>query len=339
MPYIDRCWTIGDLAFAMDHPTARHPIAVVAERTGLSQDVIRVWERRYRAVEPGRGPKGHRAYSDADVTRLRLLHAATAAGRSIGQVARLSTDALARLVDEDVAARSERAASRSVVGAPEIDRESAKAIVDDATALTSALDGVALDQLLRRAITRLGITAFIERVATPLLRHLGDEWHAGRSTIAHEHLASSIIHDLLVQAMRSLARVTGGPVAVVATPSGERHAIGAALIGAAAASEGWRIVYLGADLPASEIAAAAVATKASVVALSVIYVRDRAGTIGELRALRSLVPAPVSVVVGGRGAAVLADELAALGITVGTTLTDLPRALGDLTSPARAGGG
>ena len=61
-----------------------HPIAVAAERTGLTQDVLRVWERRYGAVKPKRGANGQRVYTDADLEQLRLLHAATHAGRSIG---------------------------------------------------------------------------------------------------------------------------------------------------------------------------------------------------------------------------------------------------------------
>ena len=73
------------------------PLPSASERTGLSQDLLRVWERRYQAVEPTRGPGGHRTYSDADIARLRLLHAVTAAGRSIGQVARLSTSELTRM--------------------------------------------------------------------------------------------------------------------------------------------------------------------------------------------------------------------------------------------------
>ena len=40
-----------------------HPIAVVANRTGLSRDVLRVWERRYNAVDPARSAGGHPALS------------------------------------------------------------------------------------------------------------------------------------------------------------------------------------------------------------------------------------------------------------------------------------
>ncbi|MEP6550304.1 MAG: MerR family transcriptional regulator, partial [Gemmatimonadales bacterium] len=87
------------------HPATmgQHPIAVVAERTGLTQDVLRVWERRYGAVKPTRGSNGQRLYTDADVHRLRDLHAATIAGRNIGQVAKLSDKALSAIVQGDAA--------------------------------------------------------------------------------------------------------------------------------------------------------------------------------------------------------------------------------------------
>jgi methanogenic corrinoid protein MtbC1 len=162
-----------------------------------------------------------------------------------------------------------------------------------------------------------------------MLRRIGDEWHAGRLTIAQEHLASSTVHDILVEIMRSLARADRTARLVVATPPGERHAIGAALAGAAAAAEGWSVIYLGPDLPAGEIAAAAAATEARLVAVSVVYVDDRERMLGELRTLRSRLPAAVPVLVGGAGARPLAAELAGAGIRVGASLADLRSALRD----------
>jgi methanogenic corrinoid protein MtbC1 len=305
----------------MDDTLPKHPIAIASERSGLSQDLLRIWERRYRAVEPGRGPGGHRAYSDADITRLRLLNAVTSAGRSIGQVAGLSTDELTRLAQDDNAARAER--DKGAAAESRNERSDAAHIVKLALASTARLDAPDLEHNLRRAIAQLGITSFIEDVASPILRRIGEEWHAGRLTIAHEHLASSIIHDIVAESMRAIARGAGEPTVLVATLTGERHAIGATLVAATAASEGWRVLYLGADLPARDIAAAAIATKARAIALSVIYVQDRARTVGELSALRALLSPSVSIVVGGAGAAGMQDELGQIGIRVGGSLRDL----------------
>ena len=82
-----------------------HPIKVVVLRTGLSPHVIRVWEKRYGAVEPMRTPTNRRRYTDADIERLLLLQRATQIGRSIGQIAQLPTETLRNLVREDEAAR------------------------------------------------------------------------------------------------------------------------------------------------------------------------------------------------------------------------------------------
>lgn len=89
------------ISLSVNNP--EHPIAVVAQRTGLSRDVLRVWERRYDAVSPSRSAGGQRLYSDANIERFRLLSAATEHGRSIGQVAALSNERLAALIDEDEA--------------------------------------------------------------------------------------------------------------------------------------------------------------------------------------------------------------------------------------------
>ena len=300
--------------------TPRHPIAVVAERTGLSQDLLRIWERRYRAVAPTRGPGGQRLYSDADVERLALLHAATRAGRSISRVANLSDETLAGLVDEDVAARERLATTPNGSGEK-------RDLVGEALFLARALDSAALSDTLRRASAVLGVAAFIESVAAPLLRRVGNEWHAGRLSMAHEHMVSSLLHDLIAERMRAFGKREGAPLLVVATLAGERHAIGAVLVGAAAAVEGWNVLHLGADLPATAIAEAARSADARVVAVSIVYVEDREALLGELRTLRATLPDAVLLVAGGGGAAAIAGELSAIGVRVESSVNGL---LGEL---------
>ena len=94
------------LSSTLDSPdntllVARHPIQVVASRTGLSIHVLRAWERRYGAIKPQRSDGNRRLYSDEDVERLSLLKRATTAGRRIGDVAHLSLQSLVDLVGTD----------------------------------------------------------------------------------------------------------------------------------------------------------------------------------------------------------------------------------------------
>ena len=129
------------------------PVQAAARQSGLSPDVIRIWERRYGVVAPLRGPRGARLYSSEDVRRLRLLAQLVASGRRIGDIARLDGHGLAAL--------AARAAARESDGA------------DDAPgALLRSLerwDASGLQQGLGEALIALGGRAFVRRVAVPLL--------------------------------------------------------------------------------------------------------------------------------------------------------------------------
>ena len=63
-----------------EEPLAGASIRVVANRTGIAADTLRVWERRYGFPKPERRPGGSRIYSEDDIARLRLLARALEAG-------------------------------------------------------------------------------------------------------------------------------------------------------------------------------------------------------------------------------------------------------------------
>ena len=98
--------------------------------------------------------------------------------------------------------------------------------------------------------------------------------------------------------------------------------IGAALAGAMASVDGWNVIYLGADLPAEDIASAARTAGALVVAVSLVYVDDRKRVLDELRTLRARLPATVSLVAGGAGARQLETALASSGVGVVESLAE-----------------
>jgi MerR family transcriptional regulator, light-induced transcriptional regulator len=293
----------------------RHPIGVVSERTGLTQEVLRVWERRYGVVAPERGEAGQRLYSDADVERLRLLRRATQGGRSIGSVARLATAELAVVVGEDDAARARGAAeaeAASQTASQAVAQAASQAAsqaseVERAVAHARALEGAALEALLRRWSARQGVTAFVDDLVAPFMRRIGDDWHAGRLTPAHEHLATSVVTRVLMGVLSALPPAEGAAAIAVSSPAGDRHEVGVLLAAVAAAAEGWRVIYLGADLPAADIVAAAVGADAAAVGLSVVYVDSAERVAGELRRIRSGLPASMPLLVGGAGAALVVD--------------------------------
>lgn len=276
---------------------SRHPIQVAARRSGLSADVIRVWERRYGAVKPLRDGN-RRLYSDADVARLILLRRVTGAGRRIGDVADLDDQVLARLAedDESLAATGHRGGS-------------ADGYLAAALAAVENLDAVALQQSLSSATAALSRPLLVEQVIVPLMREVGLRWRDGRLRICHEHLTSAQVIALLSALLAATPQDENGPRLVITTPVGQRHEIGALLAALTAASEGWQVLYLGPNTPATEIAATVLQRQARAVALSIVYPPDDPGLTEELRQLRTLLPEGFPILLGGSAAAAYEERL------------------------------
>ena len=222
-------------SLVVDMNDAQYPIQLVARLTGLSAHVIRIWEQRYRAVEPQRTATRRRLYSQRDIERLNLLRDATQAGHSIGQVAHLPAEKLGKLVaaSPNLQARAPRAAA-----------EAPKSIsfLEECVAAVKSLDADALDDALKRAATALGALGLLQRVVAPLTQTVGDLWREGTLTSAHEHFASAAIRVFLGNVAKPFGAIDNAPVLVVATPAGQVHELGALLVGATAANLGWQVL-------------------------------------------------------------------------------------------------
>jgi methanogenic corrinoid protein MtbC1 len=259
-------------------------------------------------VTPWRSDGGQRLYSDRDIERLRLLRQAIQAGRRIGQVAKLDMGELEALVQEDE--RANYGASRQ--GDEELRRDHPTRLLTNCLEAVRNLDHEELDAALSRAALTLEASELLDHVIVPLMIEIGDLWSREELSPGQERLATGVVRRTLDDIRISLQNPYG-PAVVVATPSGQHHEIGAMLAAAAAAAEGWRVVYLGPDLPAASIAAAATKTGARAVALSLIYPPDDPNVVCELKALRQMLPENVTIVLGGQSAPSYRTELDGIG--------------------------
>lgn len=311
-----------------------HPIKVVARRVGLSPHVIRIWEKRYEAVVPQRTPTKRRLYSDADVERLSLLCRAIRGGRSIGQIAHLPSKKILTLIVEDEAGElfPQQKTSRGgeeplhaqqpvrpngeypVLSGPGVH-------VTSCLTAVAQLDANAFESVLAHTAVAVGQAALIEHVVVPLMYEIGERWRNGELRVAHEHLASAVVRTFLgnLRGVRETPAVA--PNLVVATPAGQMHEFGALAVAVTAESEGWRVTYLGTNLPAEEIAGAAQRRHARAVTLSIVYPPDDPHLRRELERLRRYLAEDVSILVGGRAAESYDDVLRAIGAV---RLSDMP---------------
>ncbi len=290
-----------------------YPIQVVARETGLTAHVLRIWERRYRAVVPKRTATRRRVYSKEDMERLRMLRQLTLMGHPISSVANLSLDELdARLESQSghLAAASQPA---DAVDAP---------IIRDCIQAVKTYDLETFNSLLERAAVVSGYNALLRHVISPLAHRLGVLWEDGVLKMSHEHFATAAIRAFLLNPSRQYAGESAHATLVSATPQGQLHELGAVMATALASEQGWRAIYLGPSLPAAEIAGAAIQNRAKAIALSIIYPADDPNLERELFDLRRFLRRNVAILVGGRAAEHYRTAIESVGATL---VSDLAR--------------
>ncbi len=293
---------------------AKNSISVVSRRTGLTQHVIRVWERRYSAVVPFRTKTNRRLYSEDDISRLLLLQEAIKLGHSIGNIAQLPEEALQELLRQGrkPVAHARRNGVEEFATepcAPETCLETCKVAV-------AQMDGAGLDAALMRAHRGLSLPDLISAVVTPLLVWVGVCWKDGSLRIAHEHFVSNGVRHFLANVRNAYGNNDVAPAMVFTTLQGSLHELGALMASIVAAAEGWNDLYLGPNLPIEEIANTVELSQARALGLSMIYPHHRPNLEVELSTLVRHIRPEVPIVIGGQATRTHRPLLESLGIHV-----------------------
>jgi methanogenic corrinoid protein MtbC1 len=247
-------------------------IGELSRRVGVSPELLRAWETRYGLVDPERTQGGLRLYSGEDERRVREMRRQIAAGLSAAEAARVALGTSAR------PASPQRFLTQ-------LDR-----------ALT-ALDEPAAQATLDRTFESLDLETALAQVILPFLHDLGERWAATERSVGQEHFASNVIGGRL----RTLARGWGDgdrQLALLACPPGEQHELGLLCFGLLLRKGGWRIVYLGAQTPTSDLATAITTLSPALVVLSATRARRFLDVEDEIRALGG----QVRVAIGGAAA-------------------------------------
>jgi MerR family transcriptional regulator, light-induced transcriptional regulator len=224
-------------------------IGALSKRAGVSAHVLRAWETRYGLFEPARSTGGFRLYSETDLRRVRRMQVYLAEGLSAAEAAR------AVLAEQEPAP------------APAADPGSTTTLM---TALRRALDDLderAAHLVLDQLFGTLTIETVIRDVLIPYLHDLGERWASGEVTVGQEHFASNLVRSRL--AGMATGWGTGhGPRAVLACPPGESHDIALLAFGLVLRRSGWRVTFLGADSPVSDVEQTAAVLRPDLVMLS-----------------------------------------------------------------------
>jgi MerR family transcriptional regulator, light-induced transcriptional regulator len=265
-------------------------IGTLARLVGLSTHAIRVWERRYGAAAPHRAPGGARLYTNDDVQRFKLIQELLERGYATRAIANLDLAALAQLASSESPPPPATDSARA---------GQAQAAVEALLAAITRMKVDAAERVLARASNEFSPRELVVSVLAPALEEIGSRWASGELCTASEHAASAMLRTRL-GSMLAAQPVSGAPPVICTTPSGEQHELGALVVAVLIAMRGLRAIFLGANLPAGQIAEAARMSGAKSVALSLISLPS-AEARRELKLIDKALPRKIEVVVGGRG--------------------------------------
>lgn len=268
-------------------------IGSLSSATGVPVDTLRTWERRYGFPVPvARTSGSHRRYAAETIGQVQLIVRALELGHRPSAVVGRDLSELRRLVG------SPQPSNSSVAS----DAASDRVVLARWLELCRQMDGEGLSGEFHRSLAEMPALAFLERRMGPFLQAVGEQWARGLLRVSHEHFASERAREFLTAQWRGAddGQRSRSATAVLATPPGERHALGLHMAAWVIALAGLHVVFIGADTPIAEVAFTAERYSACAVALSVA-----AGFTGDLEAmlkdLMGLLPAHVSVAVGGVG--------------------------------------
>jgi methanogenic corrinoid protein MtbC1 len=271
---------------------ARLAIGALSRATAIPVETLRTWESRYGFPVPERRPSGHRVYALSTVPRLRRIAEALARGHRAGQVVPASEAELRQIL----------AAAPKAQGAPAVSRAVAAGDVAQLLRLVESFESDRLTHALLSASARLGPMAFLETVAAPLLRAVGEAWANGRLQVRHEHFVSERLGDVLRSLRLPLEERAGGPLIVLSTLPGEAHGLGLQMAALVVAFAGCRVLYLGTETPLPDMVTLTRDLGARALALSVSASGRKPRTDALVRRVRAMLPRRTALLVGGEGA-------------------------------------
>ncbi len=235
-------------------------IGTLSAQTGVPGEVLRAWERRYGVVTPQRTAGGFRLYSEEDVARIRHMKSLIAGGLSASEAARHL------LEDQPGASATDDGGEQTTLAQARSELHGALRTFDE-LALAASIDFV---------LSRLDLDTAIRDVFLPELRMVGEDWVAGRVSIAQEHFSMNLLRGRLMGLARGWDQGFG-PRALLACPPGEHHDVSLILFGLALHRRGWRVTFLGADTPMTEVLSAGRSLSPR---LTVLFAADWGGQAG-----------------------------------------------------------
>ena len=227
-----------------------YPIRAISELTGVPTTTLRAWERRYGLLKPGRTAKGHRLYSSEDIDLVKDIVKLLKSNHTISEAIRIIKNPELNAV-----------ASSEVEGHWAVYQQRLLKSIENYNEQN-------LDTTYNEALSIYPIDMVTQEVIIPVLQLLGERWQEREAGIAEEHFFSAFLRNKLGARLHHESHRSRGNKILVSCFPGEYHELGILLFSIAALGHGYQILYLGTNLPLSQLSKVVERTDVSAVLLS-----------------------------------------------------------------------
>lgn len=224
----------------------KFPIKMVCEQTGIRAVTLRAWERRHEALTPHRSENRYRLYSERDIAILRWIKSRVDDGMAISSV-----------INELKSMNKNGLWPDAIPTAPS-NPITPNLIPPEQYAhnlflhLTRHNEAPARD-LLREAHALFDLITICTQIITPALVEIGEAWYRGEIRVTTEHFASSFIRGRLLSLLQAYPTRRGSPYILLGGAPTEQHEIGSLMMSVLLRSHGFRVEYLGPDIPLEDL--------------------------------------------------------------------------------------
>ena len=249
-------------------------ISAVSSLTRVNAITLRAWERRYGLIRPARTPKGHRLYSEQDISTIKQVVKLLDQGIALSQVNQYLSES-----------HSDQA-SAAGTWQPYQDRM-LKAVVD--------FDEQGLENIYNETMSLYPVDLVTQELLIPIFKILGERWQNHNKGVGEEHFFVVFIRNKLGSRFHHRNLNNHGPRLLVACLPDEQHELGLLLFSLAAHERDYRIILLGGNMPMDELADIAQQTGSAAIILSATTVVDSKALLAKLTGLVNTVNIPVFI--------------------------------------------
>lgn len=237
----------------------------VLKETGLKADVLRAWERRYQLPTPQRSAGGHRLYSAYDIEILKWLRTRQAEGLSISRAVDLWQEIVQSGRDPLVSYNRAEAVSVEIPSPQDTRLDHLRHRWLEAC---MAFDDRQAEDALNQAFALYPVETVCLEILQPGLGLLGQAWYQGQASVQQEHFASALATRRLETLISATPAPTRRQTVLVGCPPAEWHTLPILMFSLFVRRRGLKVIYLGANIPALQIAETAAAIQPDLVVLA-----------------------------------------------------------------------